>query len=131
LGLATIAVFIPLAAEQAFGAPSTHLSPWQHLIYSLGLVWNAEDLVQPRDLAATEQLFTITPGESVSSISNRLEGDNLIRSADAFRIYLIWSGMDTLVQPGTYRINPAQTGRDIADMPVFPAQTPVTFNILP
>jgi UPF0755 protein len=131
LGSAALVVFIPLAAKQAFGAPSTHLSPWQHLIYSLELVWNAEDLVQPRDLAGTEELFTITPGESVSSISNRLEGDNMIRSAGTFRTYLIWTGMDTLIQPGTYRINPAQTGRNIANMLVSKAQTQVTFNILP
>ena len=131
LGSAALVVFILLSAEQAFGAPSTQLSPWQHLIYSLELVWNAEDMVQPRDLAGTEQLFTITPGESVSSISNRLEGDNLIRSAGTFRTYLIWTGMDTLIQPGTYRINPAQTGRNIADMLVSAAQTQVTFNILP
>jgi len=131
LGLAAIAVFTPLAAQQSFGAPSTELSPWQHLIYSVELVWNAEDLVQPRDLAGTEQLFTITPGESVSSISNRLEEDNLIRSAGTFRTYLIWTGMDTLIQPGTYRINPAQTARDIADMLESTMQTQVTFNILP
>jgi len=131
LALVAIAVFIPVAAQQSFGAPSTELSPWQHWLYSVELVWNAEDLVQPRDLAGVEQLFTISPGETVSSISNRLEGDNLIRSAAAFRTYLIWTGMDILIQPGTYRISPAQSGRDIAGMLESSTSTQVTFNILP
>jgi UPF0755 protein len=131
LGSVAFAVFIPLAAQQSFGAPSAELSPWQHLIYSVELVWNAEDLVQPRDIAGTEQLFTITPGESVNSISIRLEEDNLILSAGTFRTYLSWTGMDTLIQPGTYRINPAQNGRDIAGILESATQTQVTFNILP
>ena len=130
-GLVVIAVSLPLAVGRSFGEPSTQLGPWQRLIYSVELVWNTEDLVQPRDPAGSEQLFTVTPGESVSSISNRLEGDNLIRSAGAFRTYLIWTGMDTLIQPGTYRISPAQTGRDIAGMLESATLTQVTFNVFP
>jgi len=131
LGLVALAVFIPVAAQQSFGAPSQALSPWQHFIYGGELVWNAGDLVQPRDPVGVEQLFTIQPRESVSSISDRLEGAGLIRNAGIFRTYLIWTGMDTYIQPGIYRLSPAQTGREIAGMLESTTLTQVTFNVLP
>ena len=131
LSLVALAVFIPMAARQSFGEPGPALSAWQRFIHSFELVWNAGDLTQPRDLAGVEQLFTIEPGDSVASISARLEQAGLIRSAHIFRTYLIWTGMDTIIQPGKYRLSPAKTGRDIALMLKSSTLTNVTFNVLP
>ena len=131
LGLVAVAVFIPLAAQQAFGEPSASLNAWQRFSNGYELVRNAGDLTQPRDPAGAEQLFVIQPGESVVSISNLLEQTGLIRSASTFRAYLLWTGLDTIIQSGTYRLNPAQTGRDIAQMLKSTTLTEVTFTILP
>ena len=89
------------------------INTWQRFSYALDLVWNAGDLTQPRDPAGAEQLFVIQPGDSVLSISNRLEEAGLIRSANTFRTYLLWTGLDTVIQTGTYRLSPAQTGRQL------------------
>jgi len=133
ISLAVVAavVFVPLAARQSFGEPSASLTAWQRVSYGYELVWNAGDLTQPRDPAGTGQLFIIQPGESVVSISNRLEQAGLIRSASTFRAYLLWTGMDTIIQSGTYRLSPAQTGRDIAQMLKSTTQTEVSFTVLP
>jgi UPF0755 protein len=131
LSLVALVVFIPLAARQSFGEPGPSLSPWQRFSYGLKLVWNAGDLTQPRDPAGAEQLFSIQPGESVLSISNRLEGASLIRSASTFRAYLLWSGLDTVIQTGTYRLSPAQTGFVIAQTLKSTTLTEVTFTVLP
>jgi UPF0755 protein len=131
LGLVAVAVFVPLAAQQSFGEPSPSLNVWQRLNYGYELVWNAGDLTQLSDPAGAEQLFIIHPGESVVSISNRLEQAGLIRSASTFRAYLLWSGLDTIIQTGTYRISPTQTGFDIAQMLKSTTLTQVTITVLP
>lgn len=131
LGLVAVAVFIPLAARQSFGEPSSSLNALQRFSYGYELVWNSGDLTQPRDPAGAEQLFFIQPGESVVSISNRLEQAGLIRSASTFRAYLLWTGLDTVIQSGTYRLSPVQTGRDIAQTVKSTTLTVVTFTVLP
>jgi UPF0755 protein len=131
LGLVAVAVYIPQAARQSFGEPNASLNAWQRFSYGYELVWNAGDLIKPRDPAGAEQLFVIQPGESVVSISIRLEQAGLIRSASTFRAYLLWKGLDTIIQSGTYRLNPAQTGRDIAQMLKSTTLTEVTLTVLP
>jgi cell division protein YceG involved in septum cleavage len=118
-------------AWQSFGAPGPSLNSWQRFSYALDLVWNAGDLTQPRDPGGAAQVFVIQPGESVRSISDRLEQAGLIRNAQTFRTYLLWTGLDTIIQTGTYRLSPAQTGRDIAQMLKSTTLTEVTFSVLP
>jgi UPF0755 protein len=73
----------------------------------------------------------IQAGDKVPSIAQRLEEVGLIRSAQTFRTYLLWTGADTSIQTGTYRLNPARPGREIADMLKSTTLTEVAFNILP
>jgi UPF0755 protein len=131
LGLVATAVFVPALAWQSFGAPGPSLNAWQRFSYALDLIWNAGDLTQPRDPGGTEQVFVIQPDESVVSISDRLEQAGLIRSAQTFRTYLVWTGLDTIIRSGTYHLNPAQTGREIADMLKSTTLTEVTLTVLP
>jgi UPF0755 protein len=131
LGLVAVLIFVPLAARQTFGQPSSALDAWQGFIYSYDLVWNAGDLTQPCNPTGSEQLFSVQSGESVASISDRLEAAGLIRSAHTFRTYLIWTGTDTVIQPGIFRLSPSQTGREIASMLGSATLTDVTFHVLP
>jgi UPF0755 protein len=132
IGLVLVAgfVLVPRMAWQSFGAPGLSLNAWQRISYALDLVWNAGDLTQARDPAGAEQVFVIEPGDSVRSISNRLEEAGLIRNAQTFRTYLLWTGADTNIQTGTYRLSPARTGREIADTLKSTTLTEVSFNIL-
>jgi UPF0755 protein len=133
LGIVLIAmvVYVPEMAKQSFGPPKPSLNAWQRLSYAIDLVWNAGDLTQPSNPAGTEQAFVIQPGDTVPSIAERLEEAGLIRSAQTFRTYLLWTGADTTIQTGTYRISPARAGREIADMLKSTSLTEVAFNILP
>jgi hypothetical protein len=131
LMLLVVVVFVPALAWRSFGAPGPTLNAWQRLAYPLELALNAGDLTQPRDPAGTEQTFVIQPGESVPSISKRLEEAGLIRSARTFRTYLLWTGLDTILRDGTYRLSPAQTGREIAQTLKSTTLTEVPFTVLP
>ncbi len=131
LVLVAVAAYLPQAARESFGEPSPNLTLWQRFSYGFQLVWNSGDLTQPFDLAGADQLFVIQPGESVVSISERLESVGLIRSARSFRIYLLWTGLDTIIQTGTYRISPSLNGLEIAQMLKSTTLTEVTFTVLP
>ena len=129
--LMVIVVYVPSMARQSFSAPAPSLKAWQRVSYALDLVWNAGDLTRPRNPLGAEQTFVIEPGDTVTTISKRLEEAGLIRSARTFRTYLLWTGADTTIQTGTYRISPARAGREIADMLKSTTLTEVAFNILP
>jgi UPF0755 protein len=131
IGLVAMAVFVPGMAWQSFGAPGPLLNSYQRFSYALELVWNSGELTQPRDPGGADQLFIIQPGESVRSIADRLEQAGLIRNAQSFRTYLLWTGLDTIIQTGTYRFSPAQTGVEIAQMLKSTTLTEVTFSVLP
>ncbi len=123
--------YIPTLAEQTFGPPSHNLSAGQHLSYALDLLWNSGDLTVPVDPTGSERNFSIDPGEAADSVATRLQQTGLIRSAASFRSFLIWSGIDTGLQPGTYRLSPALTAVEIGSMLRSAGLTEVTFVVLP
>jgi UPF0755 protein len=131
LGLVAGAVFIPNIAWRSFGAPAEGVNTWQRFSYSLSLALHASDLLNPVDLAGSEQEFVIEEDESVASISDRLQKAGLIRSADTFRIYLVWTGSDTIIRSGTYRLSPAQSGQEIANALKSTMLTEVNFTVFP
>jgi len=131
ISLVALAVYIPQAVQRSFGPPSPNLNLWLRFYYGTELTWNAGDLTQPRDPGGADQVFIIQPGESVVSISERLEQAGLIRSADTFRTYLLWTGLDTVIQNGTYRLSPAKTGLEIAGLLKSFSLTEVNFRVLP
>ena len=65
--------FIPARASLLYGPPANHLSISDRIEYSMRLLSYGDELSTPLNLNGTEQNFTIKPGESVISISNRLE----------------------------------------------------------
>ena len=129
--LVAAAVFVPALAWQSFGAPGASLNAWQRFNYALDLVWNAGDLTQPGDPAGAEQLFVIQPGENALSVSTRLEQAALIPSAHSFQTYLAWTGLDTIIQTGTYRLSPAMPAQEIAKTLASASLTEVMFTVLP
>jgi UPF0755 protein len=122
---------IPLLATKSFGPPSGRLNIFQRANYGFQLLIHSNELLLPVNSGGEQQLFTISPDESVLSISTRLENSGLIWSAKLFRTYLIWTGSDTYIQAGTYRIKPAQNSVEIAGMLKSSNLTEVTLVILP
>jgi UPF0755 protein len=99
--------------------------------YSVLLLWYDGLLTRPLDVQGSEQTFTIEIGESVDAIANHLEGVGLIRDAAAFRTYLIYSGLDTSIQAGEYRLSTAMSAMDVARELQDATPEEVTFVVLP
>ena len=129
--IAVVLIAIPVLATQQYGPPSPALSLPDQLEFSARLLWYSGLLTQPLDLNGAEQSFTIESGESVPSISIRLEEVGLIRSAPAFRTYLIYTGLDTSIQAGNYILSPALSIVDIARKLQDATPEQVSFAILP
>jgi UPF0755 protein len=123
--------YIPSQATWAYGAPSPLLSWPQRIQYSALLLWYDGTLTRPLDINGTEQVFIVESGESVASISNRLEETGLILDGGAFRSFLIYSGLDTTIQSGEYKLSTAMSAIAIARELQDATPEEVTFVILP
>jgi len=99
--------------------------------YSALLLWYGGLLTQPLDLSGAEQSFTIEMGESVDSVANHLESVGLIRDAGSFRTYLIYSGLDTSIQAGEYKLSTTMSALDVAHELQDATPEEVTFVVLP
>jgi UPF0755 protein len=126
-----IILYIPSRATQVYGPSANTLSLSQRIQYSLLLIWYDQLLTRPRDMNGVEQTFTINQGESVNSVASHLEEIGLIRNAEAFRAYLIYSGLDTSIQAGDYKLSAAMSTVDIARKLQDATPEDVTFVILP
>ena len=125
------AVTIPSQAERIYGPPAAWLTLSQRVQYSAQLLWYDGLLTRPRDAFGAEQVFTIGIGEPVNSVAVNLQDVGLIRDAEAVRAYLIYSGLDTSIQAGEYRLSPAMSAIDIARELQDATSTEVKFVILP
>jgi UPF0755 protein len=130
VGLYYSLLYIPTQAARIYGPPSPRLSLPQRVQYSALLLWYDGLLTQPLNVRGTEQPFTIEVGESVDSVANHLESVGLIRDAESFRAYLIYSGLDTSIQAGEYQLSTAMSGMDIARELQDATPEEVTFVVL-
>ena len=126
-----ILFYIPTRAARVYGPPAPWLAVPQRIQYSALLLWYDGLLTQPLDVNGAEQTFTIEIGESVDSVANHLQGVGLIRDADSFRTYLIYSGLDTSIQAGEYQLSTAMSALDMAHELQDATPEEVTFVVLP
>jgi len=112
--LIAVSIFVPQQADLSFGVPNPSLSSWQRFSIGLQLLAGSEDLSAPRDPSGLARVFNINPGDTASSVASHLEQAGLIRSARAFRSYLIWTGFDTALPTGSFQFSPAMTYLEIA-----------------
>jgi len=129
--LVLIFITSPLQTARIYGPPTARLTLAQRIQYSAHLLWYDGLLTRPVSESGTEQNFTIEIGESVDSVAGHLQGVGLIRDAEAFRAYLIYSGLDTSIQAGSYQLSAAKSAIDIARELQDMISTEVTFVILP
>jgi UPF0755 protein len=126
-----ILFYIPVRAERLYGSAAPWLSLPQRVQYSALLLWYDGLLTQPLDMNGAPQTFTVEVGESVDSVANHLQLVGLVRDAESFRSYLIYSGLDTSIQAGNYELSTAMSALDIAHELQDATPEEVTFVVLP
>ncbi|MBT3336350.1 MAG: endolytic transglycosylase MltG [Anaerolineae bacterium] len=131
LAIALPFFLIPALAASHYGVPSTRLSLTQRFQYAAKILWHDSTIQRPADVYGAEQAFTLTSGESPYFIAARLEEQGLIRDDEAFITYLVYTGMDTNLLPGDYRLSPSLTIPGIAGMLQDTRASFVEFIVLP
>lgn len=123
-------ITIPSEAARIYGPPAPWLTIVQRAQYSARLLWYDGLLTRPLNNDASERNFRIEPGQSVDSIAASLQDAALIRDAASFRDYLVYSGLDTSIQAGEYKLGATMSAIDIAREIQDASAAEATFTIL-
>jgi UPF0755 protein len=118
-------------AEESFGPPAPHLPAPLRIRLGIELGWRADALLRPVDTAAEPLAFAIGLNEPTGEILTRLQGARLIRDANLFSSYLVYSGLDTQLQAGSYQLSAMMNSPQIAEALLDPTPASVTLVILP
>ncbi len=81
------------------------------LFFGFKFWWNLELAPVADDKKSI--IFVIDKGEGFSQVTDDLKKANLIKSPWAFYLYGKRSGLVNKIQPGTFRLSPSQTSREI------------------
>lgn len=81
------------------------------------LLWGAAFArsLQPVSGDGTPRVFTVSQGEPLRSMSERLANEGLIRSAKSFRVYAVFAGLAHAIKPGTYEVAPSESAAKIIE----------------
>lgn len=105
---------IPNRAELLYGPPSPALSPEQIFYRSLILSWKQETLINPLDPTGPEVEVKISPGDTPQQVIRQLQQAHLIENPGLFQTLLIYTGIDTRIQAGSYLLSPSLSPYEIA-----------------
>jgi UPF0755 protein len=123
--------YVPARASLLYGPPAKGLSISDRIEYATRLLSHGRVLTTPVDVNGIPQPFRVEPGETVSSIAERLQSLGLISDAQAFFDYAVYTGIDLTIQSGDFTLNPAQSIIDIAQTLQKFSPTDATLVILP
>lgn len=103
LGIAASAI-VDSVVSQSLGPPSPQLGASQRLLYAWRLLPHLDALQRANVPGTSEVRFEIEPGETVSHVASALQKNQLIPDAQSFRDYLVYSGLDSSLRSGAYRV---------------------------
>ena len=122
---------LPQQAERFFGPPSPSLGLFQRASLSAMLLLQETELKSPYNPAGAPLVFRVELGESTYAITESLQAGGLVANAETLRNYLIYTGRDTTIQAGEYRLSPAMSPIQIAHVLQDATPSEITFRILP
>ncbi|MEN9563250.1 MAG: hypothetical protein RIR73_1494 [Chloroflexota bacterium] len=123
--------YVPARASLLYGPPAKGLSISDRIEYATRLLSHGRVLSTPVDVNGIAQPFRVEPGETVSSIAERLQSLGLISDAQAFFDYAVYTGIDLTIQSGDFTLSSAQSIIDIAQTLQKFSPTDATLVILP
>ena len=130
IGVLILIEWLPATTVKEIGPAANGMDPIQRIYYSVRLMTQKDILLKPVDSMGSPRPFQIVEGESVNLISLHLEQAGLIRDAGLFRMFLVYSGMDTELQSGDFSLSPAASAIQIAQTLRDVNAREVTFRIL-
>ena len=93
-------------------------------------ILNRDLLLKPYSQEGFDKIFIILPGETAKSVSDELSKVKLIQDPEIFTDYLVYKGIDRLLQAGNYLLSPAMTPVEIAEFLYDTTPQDVAFSFL-
>lgn len=128
--LGGITASIPARTAELFGPPAPGISTPKLYQQSLVLLLSKNNLFETDGLLDVETRFPVEPGDTLDEILAGLTHLGLVRHTSELRAYLIYSGIDTRIQPGEYLFLPGLSELEVARMLGSPAISLTTVSIL-
>ncbi len=128
--LGGITATIPARTAELFGPPAPGITTPKLYQQSLVLLLSNNNLFETDSLPDVETRFPVEPGDSLDKILSGLTHVGLVRHTSDLRAYLIYSGIDTRIQPGEYLFKPGLSELEVAQMLGGPAISTTTVSIL-
>jgi UPF0755 protein len=105
---------IPTKTAESYGPSDPDLPFFKSLTQSLLLIVFEDELKDPGDGEGDDLVFIIEAGDSLDHIIGGLQQSGLVDNPSAFRAYLIYTGLDTRIQPGEYFFSTGMSELEIA-----------------
>ena len=112
---ANFIVELPTKVESLFGPASPTLITRARYSLSFQLWFQADTLLNPTNPYDSPEPFNISIDEPTSEVIMRLQSTGLIKDANLFRNYLIYTGLDNQIQAGDYQLSAAMTPIQISE----------------
>jgi UPF0755 protein len=122
---------VPKKVARELGQPGSSLNLFQRAAIASNLVNEIETLKSPVSNVGDEMDFVVSEGESVQMICFRLERFGLIKAAEKFRLYLIYTGLDRQIRSGSFKLSPSISPIEISRVLTDLNRTSIPFSILP
>jgi UPF0755 protein len=122
---------VPKKVARELGQPGSSLNLFQRAAIASNLVNEIETLKSPLSNVGDEMDFVVSEGESVQMICLRLERFGLIKAAEKFRLYLIYTGLDRQIRSGSFKLSPSISPIEISRVLTDLNRTSIPFSILP
>jgi len=123
--------YLPQQAENLFGPADSKLDFSQRLIYSLRLLASQNQLLGIGYQSGNPIEIVINAGESADQVSKKFLQSGLVVNADAFKTFLIYSGLDVRIRADKYEISPGKNSIEIAKLICELTPNVIKFIILP
>ena len=102
------------------------------LLCSLLIVWFLYSEIYTAEAQKIDKLaFEVKAGESVAQLAERLESEQVIRSAWLFKKYLIWQGLDKKINFGEFELDAPITLARVAEVLSKPGLNEKEITIIP
>jgi UPF0755 protein len=86
------------------------------LALPVGAIAAFDYMLSPPSGAGRKEILVIKPGSGVSVVGDLLEAKGLVRSADAFGLWVRVKGLDRSIKAGVYAVAPAMGAKRIATL---------------
>ncbi len=124
-------VWAPARAKALFGPSDSRLNLLEKSRSALAILAARDELIGNSAGVGKSGKFTIEADESVRGICLRMQTEGFVSSGDAVCAFLTYSGLDRMVQSGTFTISESFSALEVARRIADPAARDLTLTIFP